>query len=228
MIELDNVTLQYPYDEFAVLKNVSFTLCDGLNTVLADVQSGKTSLCRMLVGDIKPTSGQIRVDGQPLDGISNANLDILYLTAKPSFFNGRSILYNIAYPLQVRRVSKAVRRGIASELADRFGISQVQRKVKLLTAEECKRVALARGLTVPRKRVLWDDFFDGVDLQTAQKALSLFGDGVSHVIVTSDARLAMGNTIVLDGGEVYFCGSADEARRQVVQLHWLKEMIGSK
>lgn len=227
MIEFDNVTLQYPYDEFAVLKGACFRLCDGLNTVLADVQSGKTSICRLILGDVKPTNGQIMLDGQPIDSISAANMDILYLTGKPAFFERRSILYNIEYPLKVRRVSKSVRRGIAFELAERFGISDVGRKVKRLGLEERKRVALARGLTVPRKRVLWDDFF-GEDVSAVNRALSLFGEEVCHVIVTSNARLAMGNTVVLEGGKVYFCGNADEARQQVAQLQWLRQIIGSK
>ncbi len=227
MIRFDNVTLQYPYEEYALFKGVSFTLCDGLNTVLCDVQSGKTSLCRLLVKDVAPTSGQITVDGKSLDGITNANLDILYLSDKPSFFDRRSILYNIEYPLKVRRVGKEERRKIASEAANRLGVTELKRKMRTLSAEERKRCSLVRGSTVLRKYVLWDDFFDGEDADDMMQTLALFGNAC-NIIVTSDARQAVGNTVVLDGGVTAYQGDALSAQQQASRLGWLFDALRSK
>ena len=128
MIVFDGVRLQYPYDDSELFQGLDFSLTDGVNTVLCDVQSGKTSLCRLLLKDVSPTDGRIFIDGRQLDGIAAANLDILYLPRDPVFFESRSILYNIEYPLKVRKIAnKSVRRGIASELAERLGISETRR-----------------------------------------------------------------------------------------------------
>lgn len=218
MIEFNNVHLKYHYDEFELLKGVTFTLQDGLNTVLCDWQSGKTSICRLLIADIKPTDGNILVDGQNINGISGANLDILYLPSNPIFFEGRSVLHNVAYPLAVRKVARQVRQGIAAEMCERFGITDFKQKIRKLSAETRKKAALARALTVARKYVLWDDFFDSVE--QAESCLSLFPDSV-NIIFTSDASLAMGNTVVLDGGETVFQGDAEQAQQFASGLEWL-------
>lgn len=220
MIEFDNVHLHYHYDEFELLKGATFTLCDGVNTVLCDMQSGKTSLCRLLIADVKPTSGQISVDGQDISGITSANLDILYLTGDSVFFERRSVLYNVAYPLAVRKVPREVRRGVAAELCERLGIADVKQKIRKLPTELRKQAALARGLTVHRKYVLWDDFF--TDIREQQRCLALFPDS-TNVIFTSDPELALGNTVVMDGGTVVYQGGAQEARRLAGELDWLSQ-----
>lgn len=227
MIEFDDVTLQYPYEDTALLKGVSFTLCDGVNTLLCDTQSGKTSICRLILKDVKPSGGQIFVDGRQLESISHANLDILYLTGDPVFFERRSILYNIEYPLKVRKVAKHVRRGVATELAERLGVTDLKSKLRTLSTEQRKLVSIVRGLTVARKIVLWDDFFQDADADTVQKALQLF-KGATQVIVTSNADLAQGNVVVLDGGETVYSGDADGAKRTVEQLQWLYDGLRSK
>lgn len=227
MIEFNDVTLQYSYEDTALLKGVSFTLCDGVNTLLCDTQSGKTSICRLILKDVKPSGGQIFVDGRQLESISHANLDILYLTGDPVFFERRSILYNIEYPLKVRKVAKQVRRGVATELAERLGVTDLKSKLRTLSTEQRKLVSIVRGLTVARKIVLWDDFFQNADADTVQKALKLF-EGATQVIVTSNADLAQGNAVVLDGGKTVYSGDADGAKRTVEQLQWLYDGLRSK
>ncbi|MCH5151410.1 MAG: ATP-binding cassette domain-containing protein [Clostridiales bacterium] len=222
MIIFDNVTLRYHYDDFDLLKGASFTLADGVNTVLADVQSGKGSICKLLTKDVAATSGRITVDGQDIASITNSNLDILYLPTNPAFFENRSVQYNIEYPLRVRKYPKNGRRERAMQVASELGIDKLDAKVKKLSLEERKLVALARGLTVQRKTVLFDDFFiaDCDGLEARDRVLQYF-DGSTCVILTSDARLATGNTVVLDGGVAVYQGNAETARKIVSELNWL-------
>lgn len=226
MIEFCDVHLQYHYDEFELLKGATFTLPDGISTLLCDTQSGKTSVCRLILKDVEPTCGQIYVDGKELSGISSANLEILYLPSNPVFFERRSILYNIEYPLKVRKVNKNERQGIAAELAEKMGLTDLNRKVKSLSENERKRVALARGLTVPRKTVLWDDFFQGMESECVERVLELFNG--NQVIVTSETRLARCYTVVLDGGITAYQGSVEGAVQVVSQLQWLNDEIRSE
>ena len=225
MIVFDNVTLRYPYDEFELLKGVSFSLQEGINAVLADAQSGKSSICKLLLKDIAATGGHIFVDGQEISSITNSNLDILYLPRKPVFFERRSVQYNLEYPLSVRKVGKSERRERVREVAELFGIEQLGIKVSKLTQEQRKTLALARGLTVKRKTVLFDGFFDGetVDCQYINSVLQHFDTSANSTVVifTSDARLAMGNTVVLDGGVTVFQGEAEQAQQCVSNLYWL-------
>ena len=218
MIRFDNVTLRYPYDEFDVLKGASFRLSDGLNTVLCDTQSGKTTICRLLIKDIAPCQGEIYVDDVPLASIADADLDILYLPCAPVFFERRSVKYNLEYPLRVRKMDR--RRAV--EVAERSGLSDMDRKVSKLSASERKTLAIARGLTVPRKYVLLDDFAQS--LTELEEYLPLF-EGSNVIVFTSDPSLAKGNTVVLDGGRAVFQGDAESAKSKVGQLQYLFDSL---
>ena len=223
MIEFRNVVLQYHYDEFTLLKGVSFTLRDGVNTVLADTQSGKSSICKLLCKEVAANSGEILIDGLEIKSITSADLGILYLPSKPTFFENRSARFNVEYPLKVRKVARADRQRIAEQVASSMGIDFLDVKVKKLTAEQRKLVALARGLTVERKIVLFDDFFnldgDG-SLAYVDSVLDKFKNATC-VILSSDTRLAMGNVTVLDGGVAVYEGNSDGAKSAVDGLSWL-------
>ena len=228
MIEFKGVTLKYHYDEFALLKGASFTLRDGLNSVLCDTQSGKSTICRLLCKDIKATSGQIFVDGLEIDSITDACLGILYLPNAPTFFENRSVRYNIEYPLRVRKVERAERKQRAEQIAASLGVDCLDEKVNKLTAEQRKLVALARGLTVERKVVLFDDFFevDDVDKSLAymHSVIDKF-NGATCVILSSDSRLAVGNTVVLDGGATVYEGDAVGAQPVIDGLQWINRSL---
>lgn len=227
MIEFRDVTLQYHYEQYPLLKGVSFTLSDGINTVLADTQSGKSSLCKLLTKDVKPTGGEIFVDGLPLKSITNAHLGILYLPSSPTFFGNRSVRYNIEYPLRVRKVSKAERRAKVEQIAARLNIHCLDVKLATLSVKERKLIALARGLTVERKVVLFDDFFQTDGWESTDRidgVLEMFANATC-VILTSDKSQALGNTVVLDGGVTAYVGDAAGAVEVINGLQWLNDSI---
>lgn len=228
MIEFKQVTLHYHYDEFALLKGANFTLRNGLNTILCDTQSGKSSICKLLCKEVAATDGEIIVDGLPISSISSAGLGILYLPSQPAFFSNRTARYNVEYPLKVRKVAKSERKQRVQEVAELLGVDCLDVKVSKLTDVQKKLVALARGLTIPRKVVLFDDFF-AVDesIESAESAHSriesvtkLFPNAIC-VVLTSDKRLACGSCTVLDGGVTVYEGDADGAACVIEQLEWI-------
>ena len=212
MIVFDKVTYKYHYEQFELFKQLSFTLKDGVNTILCGEQGGKSSICKLLCNQIVPQSGNLTIDGIQC----NVNKDngVLWLSQNPTFFEGRSVLFNIAYPLKVRKVAKLQRDIIAKQLAEQFDLP-TDVKVKKLTNEQKHKLAIARGLTVERKVVLFDDFFD--NKQQLMETLELFPDAIK-VILTSKTSLATGNTVVIDCGECIFQGDATEAVAKCVDI----------
>lgn len=225
MIEFKNVELRYHYDDYAVLKDLSFTLVDGVNTVLCDTQSGKSSICKLLTKEFAPTKGQILIDGTDVCCIANKSLGILYIPTKPTFFEGRGVRYNVCYPLKVRKVSKTERLKRFDEVAELVGLKERDVKLSKLSDAERKRIALARGLTVKRQTVLLDDFCESVE--QADEAIRLF-EGATVVILTSDVGLARGNVIVLDGGIAVYQGNVEGALKIRSSLEWIADMLRSE
>ena len=222
MIEFKQVSLTYPYDEYAVLKDLTFTLTDGVNTILCDSQSGKSSICKLLTKEFAPTSGQIILDGCDIASITNQGLGILYLSAKPAFFEGRSVRYNVTYPLRVRKTPKAELNRRFDEAARQFGITKPDVKVRKLTDAERYNVALARGATVPRKVVLVDDFCSSA--KQINEVVATFANA-TVVVLTSDIALARGNVVVLDGGNTLYQGDVTGATQLKQTLNWIVDII---
>lgn len=224
MIVFDNVRFKYPYDDFELLKGVSFSFEKGVNTLLADTQSGKSTAAKLLCRLIEPSGGNITADEKPISSITRDNLGILYLSDKPVFFERRSVLYNAAYPLKTRGIPKAERLAIAKEILSRFGFGNFDTKVRDLNSEERKKLSLARGLTVERKTVLFDDFFDkNAAEEYVEETLDMFRCE-TKILFTSNAALARGNTVILDGGSVVFTGSAENARKYKESLSWIYDI----
>lgn len=224
MIEFNHVALHYHYDDYAVLKDLNFTLQNGVNTILCDSQSGKTSICKLLTKQFKPTRGQIIVDEQDITGITNQVLGILYIPSRPTFFENRSVEFNVTYPLKVRKTDKNSRHRRFDEVAVAVGLNNADVKVKKLSYDERKRVALARGLTVKRKVVLLDDFCSC--LAQVDEITNLFCDS-TIVILTSDISIACGNVVVLDGGVSVYQGDVDGAVEIRKNLSWIADVLGS-
>ncbi len=211
MILFDNVKYRYQYEQFELFKGLSFTLQQGVNTILCGAQSGKSSICKLLCNDISPQQGSITMDGQMLPKGDNG---VLWLPKCPTFFENRTLLYNVAYPLKVRKVEKSRRLAEASKIVLQFDLDPKQ-KVKKLSFEQKKKLAIARALTCQRKVVLLDDFCKSV--QEIEQIVTLFPIA-TVVVLTSNVSLAVGNTILLDGGVCLFEGESSIAQQQATQL----------
>lgn len=225
MIEFQNIAFKYHYERYPLFQNLSFTLTDGTNTVLCDVMSGKTTLCKMLLGLVKPDSGKVLADGEDVFANNAKVPNILLLPQTPVFFQNKTVGYNLQYPLKVRKQKADA--DVLNGLACRFGLQDVlNQKVRTLSPTLQKKLALARGLTVPRQIVLFDGFFDNTceEFPDVSEVLELF-EGKTQVVLTDNPSFAAGNTVVLDGGTCVFQGNAEEAKSVAQKLQWLSEKL---
>lgn len=103
MIETKN--LNFAYDKkFYTLFNINLKFFDGQKYMIFSEQELESkTLFRILSKQEKGYSGDIFFDGKNLREISAKNLDICYLVNSPILFKHKSVLYNIAYPLIVRK-----------------------------------------------------------------------------------------------------------------------------
>lgn len=218
MIEFCNVTFKHHYDDFALLENASFTLQNGTNTVLCDVQSGKTSICKLILGLLTPQSGKILVDGED---VSLRRPNVLFLPKEPTLFLGKSVSYNLNYPSKVRKILPQNAERIA-QIAHKFALEEkLDVKAKKLSYEEKLQLALARGMTIERKTVLFDGFFDNNYTESFAQVVKNFPTSQTVVLFTSFPQNAVGNTVVLDNKKCVFEGEASKAQEIVKNLCWL-------
>jgi NitT/TauT family transport system ATP-binding protein len=124
---------------------------------------GKSTLLNMVAGLYRPSGGQVIYDGHT---VSDVNTDVGYMTQKDNLLPWRSVLDNIALPLELTGVARDIRYGQARELIRQVGLEGFEDKFpSSLSGGMRKRVSLARMLLYRPKTLLLDEPFAALDAQ---------------------------------------------------------------
>jgi lipoprotein-releasing system ATP-binding protein len=186
-----------------VLRGIDFTVAAGeSHAILGASGTGKSTLMHLLGGLDHVSSGEIRIGGQSLAGLSESQLGNLrnrrlgfiyqFHHLLPEF----SALENIAMPLLVRRQDFDSACASARDWLVKVGLEQrAQHKPGELSGGERQRVALARALVTKPDCLLADEPTGNLDQQTAAQMLELMLDlnrqiDTALVVVTHDLAIA--------------------------------------
>jgi lipopolysaccharide export system ATP-binding protein len=129
--------------------------------------AGKTTTFYMTVGFIKPTDGQVFLEGEDITDLPmfrRAQLGIGYLPQEPSVFRKLSVEDNIAAVLEMTSLTKDEQRERLEGLIDEFGLHKVRKsRGDTLSGGERRRTEIARALATDPKFILLDEPFAGID-----------------------------------------------------------------
>ena len=125
---------------------------------------GKTTLLRIVAGLDQPTSGEVFLDGRV---IKSPDPEQGMVFQEYSLFPWRTIIDNIAFGLEMKKVPKEERRRIALKYLKLVGLEAFGRSYPYqLSGGMRQRVAIARALANDPKVLLMDEPFGSVDAQT--------------------------------------------------------------
>ncbi|MEU5852240.1 ABC transporter ATP-binding protein [Saccharopolyspora shandongensis] len=127
---------------------------------------GKSTMLRSISGLIKPTTGDVKLGGNPVNGVPE-DLAVVFQDYSRSLFPWLSVRSNVEFPLRSRGVSKAERRSRADEVLEWVGLSAAAKKYPWqLSGGMQQRVSIARALACRPALLLMDEPFASVDAQT--------------------------------------------------------------
>ena len=218
MIDLLRVTKQFAGKrQVTALHEVSLTIPRGeMVSIIGPSGSGKSTLLNLIGGLDRPTSGEVRVDGEALGGLSDDGLTRVRRDKIGfifQFFNllpTLSCLENVGLPLHLRGWSRAKVHERATEL---LALVQLGHRMEHLPDElsggERQRVAIARALSIYPPILLADEPTGNLDTHTGEEILGLIRElhgrlGSTIVIVTHDMQVAesCSRTIALRDGRI--------------------------
>jgi len=192
---------------YTAVKDVSLAIEEGeFVSVVGPTGCGKSTLLNVAAGLLRPSSGTIRVLGEPLTGV---NRRAGYMFQSEALMPWRSALDNVTAGLEFRGVDTADAKRRGNEWLGRVGLEGFGgRYPHQLSGGMRKRVSLAQILILDPKILLMDEPFSALDIQTRQlmenELLDLWSaDRKSVIFITHDLEEAISlsdRVVVLSAG----------------------------
>lgn len=156
------------YDGRAVVNGVDIDVKRGeIVGLLGPNGAGKTTTFYMIVGLVRPNSGEVIFDGkdttrEPM--YKRARLGMGYLPQEESIFRKLTVRENITAVMETQSFTRRERDDQCQALMEKFGIAHVADNLALtLSGGEKRRLTIARSLVTEPKLLMLDEPFSGVD-----------------------------------------------------------------
>ncbi|HEX2729524.1 MAG TPA: amino acid ABC transporter ATP-binding protein [Rubrobacteraceae bacterium] len=208
------------FGDFQVLKDIDFTVEEGeVVVVIGPSGSGKSTLLRCINALEGITTGELVVDGVEVhDKKTNLNTlrtEIGMVFQQFNLYPHMTVAENIKLaPTKVKGVSKSEADQRCATLLERVGISEQANKYPIsLSGGQQQRVAIARGLAMEPKIMLFDEPTSALDPEMINEVLEVMADlakgGMTMVVVTHEmgfARRVADRVVFMDEGRIVEVG----------------------
>ena len=199
MIEFNDVGLRYGEGP-EILKNLNFSIAPGsFHFLTGPSGAGKTSLLRLLLLSLRPTSGRISMFGEDITRLGRDRLLALRRHIGIVFQEFRLLEHmttfeNVALPLRVLGQEESDYRANVEELLDWVGLgNRMDAHPEVLSGGEKQRAAIARAVIARPDILLADEPTGNVDPELSERLVHLFAElnrmGTTIIIATHELRM---------------------------------------
>lgn len=205
VLKVQNIEETYQSDngEIIALKNISFSMQKGeFLSIVGPSGCGKSTLLSIIAGLLRPSAGEIFVNGEKITGVSP---HIGYMLQRDNLLDWRTIYKNILFGLEVRKNKSPQALERAVKLLKTYGLYEFKDKYpSQLSGGMRQRAALIRTLAINPDILLLDEAFSALDYQTRLEVTEdvyriLKQENVTTVMVTHDIpeSISMGDKIMI-------------------------------
>ena len=214
VIKAKDVCFRYAPGEPEVVRNLSVTLMRGDKLgLLGPNGCGKTTLLKLLLGDLTPTTGTVR---------HGTNLQVAFFDQlREQIDEGKTVRENVAGGADHVEIG-GVRKHVMGYLADfLFPSEQANRSARFLSGGERNRLLLARLFTKPSNVLVLDEPTNDLDAETLELLEGLLVEYAGTVLLVSHDRAFLDNVttsvLAFEGGGEYreYDGGYADWRRAV-------------
>lgn len=199
-VEVRNLTFTYPDATRAVLRDVSFDLVEGRSMAICGVSgSGKTTLVDVILGLLRPTSGQVLFGGRDLREIRSEWVRAVAYVPQDVHLLAGTLRQNVTFDLGREgsddvHVLECLRRAQLEELLDRLpeGLdTQLGPRGVQLSGGQRQRVGIARALYRRPSVLVLDEATSALDNQTEAEFAAVLRGLSGHVSIVLVAHRFM-------------------------------------
>ena len=188
LLKFKDVRLSYftKTNETTAIKDMSFTVEEeDFISIVGPSGCGKTTLLSIIAGLLKPSSGQVLLNGEEIK--SKTSSLVGYMFQRDNLFEWRNVYQNICLGLEIQKKKKSEYIERAKTLITKYGLSGFEKHYpNQLSGGMRQRVALIRTLATNPELLLLDEPFSAVDFQTR----ILVQDDI-HSIIKSEKKTAI-------------------------------------
>ncbi len=199
MIEFKNVTVIYDKN-IVGLDDVSFTINDGEFVFLVGkTGAGKSSAIKLLTGEIKPTSGDVIVDGIVVNRLKRRKIPYLRRAQGVVFQDFRllpnkTVYENVAFAMEITGKKKKDIQRKVPKILSLVGLSErANNYPNEISGGEQQRVSIARALVNSPSLIIADEPTGNLDVETSTEVMNLFEEinkmGTTIVMVTHSEKI---------------------------------------
>ena len=167
ILEVKNISKKYQNQkgEVIALENVNFRIQKGeFVSIIGPSGCGKSTLLSIIAGLEEKTTGEIYIEGEKVEGISNK---IGYMLQRDCLLEWRSIWSNTMFGLEVKGKNDKESKEYVEKLLKKYNLYEFKDKYPSeLSGGMRQRVALIRTLAIKPKILLLDEAFSALDYQT--------------------------------------------------------------
>lgn len=203
LISLENITFGYS-SEKPVIRNLSLQIPKGkITAIMGGSGSGKTTVLRLISGQIFANAGKVEVFGNKLTSTGNAQIQQIRMQMGMLFqfgalFTDMNVFDNVAFPIREHTNLSAnlIQKMVAMKL-EAVGLTGTQGLFpNELSGGMARRVALARAMALDPELMLYDEPFTGLDpisLNTTAMLIKRLNNslGQTSILVTHDIAATM-------------------------------------
>ena len=204
-------------DKLAV-DHASLTSSPGVWGLLGANGAGKTTLMRMAAGRIRPTEGEVKYDGVPIQVLGKSYRDIFgYLPQEFGFYPEFTVYDYLDYVAALKGLTRKKAKEKIDRLLDTFSLADVRKKkITKLSGGMKRRVGIAQALLNDPEVLILDEPTSGLDPGERVRFRNLLSEFASDRIVlisthiVSDVEYIASRNAIMKEGRIIAQGTTDE------------------
>jgi len=227
IVEIRDV--HYAVGNRAIFSGLNLSIPRGrITAVMGPSGTGKTTLLRLITGQIRPDRGQILFDGQDVSNLKRGELYELRMRMGMLFQNGAlltdlDVFENVAFPLREHtKLPDSLIRHIVLTKLQAVGLrGAAELTPPELSGGMARRVALARAMATDPELLIYDEPFAGLDPISMGMIVRLVRQmnnalGITSIVVSHDVEelaILADTSYLIAGGKVVAAGNFAELKK---------------